>query len=103
MIEAAEEALGFAQGRTRSDLETDRMLTRALPQSITILGEAASRVSAQGRSAAPTIPWPAIVAMRNRLVHAYFDVDLDLLWSTVIDNLPTLVEHLRGMLAANGS
>lgn len=101
MIEAAQEALGFVDGRTRQDLASDRMLTRALLQSVTIVGEAASRVSTDARRLAPDVPWQAVIGMRNRLVHAYFDVDFDLLWSTVADRLPALVEQLQSLLQSD--
>lgn len=47
------------------------------------------------RALLPDVPWPGIVAMRHRLVHAYFDVDLDLVWATVTDDLPPLVALLE--------
>jgi uncharacterized protein with HEPN domain len=68
MIEAAESALGFVFGRSRGDLETDRMLLFALVRAIEIMGEAASRISAETRQATTEIPWPAVIG--NRLVHA---------------------------------
>lgn len=59
------------------------MLTFALVRAVEVVGEAASKVTPQGRSELPAIPWTSVVGMRNRLVHAYFDVDLDILWNTV--------------------
>ena len=63
-----------------------------------ILREAASRVSAEARDAHPGIPWRDMVAMRNRLIHAYFDVDMDIVWKTVQDTLPDVLEHLQLLL-----
>ena len=74
------------------------MLVLALVKSIKIIGEAGARVSEQGRDATPDVPWPEIVAMRNRLVHAYFDVNLDVVWETVRKDLPALVTALQGAL-----
>jgi len=98
MLDAAREALSFAQGRTRDDLDQDRQLTLALVKSIEIVGEAANRVATEIRSSHPTLPWRDIVAMRNRLIHAYFDVDLDRVWDTVMDDLPPLVAELERIL-----
>jgi len=75
MAEAAESALRFCQGRTRADVDTDDMLRFALTRAVKIVGEAANKVSIEARTQIPGIAWPAIVGMRNRLVHAYFDVD----------------------------
>jgi uncharacterized protein with HEPN domain len=61
---------------------------------IQIIGEAATKVSAAGRAEAPAIDWPVIVGMRNRLVHAYFDVDAEILWQTVVQGLPALLKQL---------
>jgi len=66
------------------------MLVFALVRAIEIVGEAASRISPETRLAISSIPWAKIVAMRNRLVHAYFDVDLDILWKTVAVEIPVL-------------
>ena len=88
----------FVAGRTRAELETDVMLRFALVHAVQIIGEAASKVSAEGRAALPDVAWPVIVGMRNRLVHAYFDVNLDILWSTVQHVLPGLVNTLKDAL-----
>jgi len=91
MVEAAESALGFIRGRDRADLDTDRMLVFALVRAIEIIGEAASRVSQEGRAEIPGIPWSRIVGMRNRLIHAYFEVDAEILWNTATEALPELI------------
>lgn len=95
MLDAANEATAFAANRGRKDLEKDRMLTLALVRSIEIIGEAGARVSEAGRREIPEIPWRDIVSMRNRLIHAYFDVDLDVVWSTVRNDLPPLISTLE--------
>jgi uncharacterized protein with HEPN domain len=95
MIDAAEAALRFASGRSRQDLDDDEMLTFALTRAVEIIGEAASRVSSEGRRATSEVPWNAVIGMRHRLVHAYFEVDRDILWSTVQEALPRLLAQLR--------
>ncbi len=95
MIEAAELALNFVAGRQREDLDSDPMLRLALTRAIEIIGEAASRVSEDGQAAASAVPWPRIVAMRNRLIHGYFDIDHDILWHTATENVPALLALLR--------
>ena len=98
MLDAAREALAFAQGRSRTDLDKDRMLVLALAKSIEIIGEASAKVSQEARSAVSGLPWPSIVGMRNRLIHAYFDIDLDRVWDTITDDLPPLVTELKQSL-----
>lgn len=98
MIEAAENAMGFVAGHTPAALEDDRKTLFAVIRCIEIIGEAAARVSESTRSAAPDIPWSAIVGMRNRLVHAYFDVDTELVWKTTHIELPALTGRLQTLL-----
>jgi uncharacterized protein with HEPN domain len=99
MIDAALEAISFTQDRSRQDLDHDRMLVLSLVKDVEIFGEAASKVSAEARQTHPTIPWREIVAMRNRLIHGYFDIDRDIVWKTVTQELPALVTALDRILA----
>lgn len=95
MADAIEAASSFVGGRRREELDSDRMLTFALVRAVEIIGEAASKLSAAGRTELPAVPWSSIVGMRNRLVHAYFDVDLDILWNTVTQALPPLRAQIQ--------
>jgi len=98
MLDAAREALLFAQGRTRQDLDHNRMLVLSLVKAIEIIGEAACQISDLARCEIPSIPWADIVGMRHRLVHAYFDINLDVLWETLISDLPPLIETLESFM-----
>ena len=100
MADAAEAALRFAQGRTRADLESDDMLVFALVRAAEVIGEAAARITPSGRSELPAVPWGQIVGMRNRLVHAYFDVDRTILWETVQQAIPDLLKQLRNWISS---
>jgi uncharacterized protein with HEPN domain len=99
MLAAAREAASFAEGRTIEDAAADRMLLLALVKELEILGEAASRISKEGRAAAPGIPWEKVTGMRNRLIHGYFDWDIEVIWSTLTSNLPDLIRELEKALA----
>ena len=98
MIDAAREAMSFAHSRARSDLETDRQLLLSLVKDIEIIGEAASQVTDPTRKELAAVPWTRIVAMRNRLVHAYFSINLDIVWKTVQEDLPSLIDLLERSL-----
>ncbi len=103
MIEAGQEAMRFAEHRKRKDLDQDRMLTLALMKAIEIIGEAASKISSEFREKHREIPWPAILGMRNKLVHAYFQIDLDIVWYTTIKELPPLIQCLAEMIESETS
>jgi len=74
------------------------MLTLSIVKSVELIGEAASRISKECRDTHPEIPWNDIVAMRNRLIHVYFDIDLDRVWDTVTDDLPPLISALEKII-----
>ena len=90
LADALKSAIRFAQGRQRSDLDTDEMLLFALVRAIEIAGEAGSQVTAETRAQVSDVPWSLIIGMRNRLVHAYFDINRDILWTTVTEAAPPL-------------
>ena len=95
MFDAAQKAISFVNNRTFQNLENDEMLALALVKLIEIVGEAASRVSKDYQVKHPEIPWSAMVGIRNRLVHAYFDINLKILWQTTQEDLPLLIEELN--------
>lgn len=90
----------FVHGRSRPDLDQDEMLRFALVRAMEIIGEASARVSAEVRNSEPYIPWREAVDIRNRLIHAYFDIDLDILWRTALDDIPALFKSLDTLLNA---
>lgn len=95
MVEYAEQALSHIDGATRATLDANPMLTDALVRCIEVVGEAAAQVSEQTRSRYPTIPWRAAVGMRHRLIHSYFEVDLDRVWKTATNELEPLIRAIR--------
>jgi uncharacterized protein with HEPN domain len=101
MIEAAEAMAQFMDGRSREDLDRDRILLFAVVRAVEVFGEAASRVSAEARDATPDVPWGAIVAMRNRLIHGYFETDPALVWVTATVEIPELVPRLRTLAGSS--
>src|SRR6516165_6066650 len=99
LFDALNSAINFARDRQRADLDADEMLLFALTRAIEIAGEAASQVTAETRTQLPDLPWGSIVGMRNRLVHAYFDINRDILWTTVTDAAPPLAAILAADVA----
>ena len=103
MLDAARKAVRVAEGRTRDDLEDEGdPLADGLVHLVSVIGEAANQVSGATQAELAAIPWPDIVGMRNRLIHAYFDIDLDILWATVQHSLPPLILSLESVLGDAG-
>jgi uncharacterized protein with HEPN domain len=99
MLDSAKEAVKFAAGNSRKDLDEDRKLLLAILKSIEIVGEAASKVTEACKAKNDNIPWKDIIGMRNRLSHGYFDVNLDIVWQTVKTDLPDLIKALDEILS----
>jgi uncharacterized protein with HEPN domain len=87
--------IDFIKGRNRDDLDNDQMLSLALVRLIEIIGEAANNISLYCQNNYPQIPWREMIGMRNRIVHAYFEVDLDVVWQVIIDDLPRLLRWIN--------
>jgi uncharacterized protein with HEPN domain len=98
MYDHAREAVQMAEGKTRADLDENRMLALALTHLLEIVGEAANRVPKEEGAKYPGIPWPQIIGLRNRLIHGYDAVDLDILWQIVTQDLPPLIATLAKLL-----
>ena len=99
MLDAAQEIRQFTDDKSKQDLAEDILLLRAVSMSIGILGEAASRVSAEYKDVHPDIEWQPIIGMRNFLIHAYFKIDIEIIWDTITENIAPLITQLEVLLA----
>ena len=99
MLDYARQARVMVLDRERPDLDSDLMLQLALTRLVEIIGEAATRVSGPTSDKYPQIPWSHIVGMRNRLIHGYDVIDLNLLWDTVKIDLPPLISAREEILS----
>ena len=94
MLEHAQEAVELIRGRSRGDLDSDRLLGLALVRLLEIIGEVAARVPSEEQVRRPGVPWPQIVGLRNRLIHGYDSIDYDIVWQIVTTDLPLLASEL---------
>jgi uncharacterized protein with HEPN domain len=95
MLEAARKIQTFSNGRTKQDLEAEELLALGLVRLLEIIGEAAVRVTDNTRKDNVAVPWGQVIGMRNRLIHGYDVIDLDILWRTITDDVPALVRALE--------
>ena len=95
MIDAAREALDLAAGKTKEEFDSDRTLRLALTHLLQIVGEAARSISPGFRQAHPGIPWKDITGMRHKVVRDYMQVDEEVVWDTLREELGPLVEALE--------
>jgi len=99
IIDASEEALSFVDNVKREKFFKNRMLILSVIKEIEISGEAASKISEETKTKYSNVPWKDIVGMRNRLIHSYFDVNIELVWNTIKNNLNPLISSLKEILA----
>lgn len=95
MLEASQKAILFTEGKKRDTFYKDAVLYLALIRLLEIIGEAAVKITEETRSKYPEIPWQEIISMRNRLIHGYFDVNPDIVWQTIKQELPFLIQQLK--------
>ena len=99
MITHAREARALASGRSRADLDTDRNFAMLLTHLMEIFGEAAARIPEQFRDNHPEFEWQEAVDFRNVLIHQFDDIDYNVLWQAVLDELPPLIRQLEAIIA----
>ncbi len=98
ILHAAEEALDFVQGMDFSNFSSDRKTNLAVVRTLEVIGEAARHIPLRIRRRHPQVSWQDMVGMRNKLIHQYYGVDMEVLWRTVQEDLPPLVVQIRRML-----
>lgn len=99
MLDSTDAILLFVKGKRRASLDNNRLLTSGIIRELEILGEAAGQVSEKTKGQFPSVPWKQLIGMRNRLIHAYFDVDHDVIWKTVKDYLPNFRKELEDLIS----
>lgn len=100
MLDSTNAILGFIKEKNRESLDSDRLLLSGIIRELEILGEAAGQISQETKDQFPDLPWKQVIGMRNRLIHAYFDVDHDVVWKTVNNSLPPLANQLEKIISS---
>ena len=100
MLLAARKIQRYSSGLTRKTLLEHEMASSAIIREFQVMGEAARIISDPFKGEHDNIPWKVIAGLRNRVIHEYFRVDLDLLWQTIADDLPPLIAQLEAIVSA---
>jgi uncharacterized protein with HEPN domain len=96
--DACQQIQVFLEGKTKENFEADNQLQLAITRLVEIVGEASSKITKEFQAQHPEIPWVLIISMRNRLVHAYFEIDFDVLWDTATVSIPVLLKQIETLL-----
>jgi len=100
MVEAADSIAFHIESRSREQFESDRTVRAAVLHELTVIGEAAARLTEEFRNRHPAVPWAKIVAFRNLVVHEYFGLDWTIVWNTATTLVPGLREQVADVLTA---
>lgn len=100
IVEAAQHIAEFIDGVDFRAFQESELIRSAVVQKLSIIGEAAARVSAELKNRQPQVPWPQIIAFRNILIHAYFGIDWEVVWLAAMNRCPVLRAQVALMLAA---
>lgn len=103
MLEAAQQACGYIEGMSKEDFLADKRTQQAVILNLVIIGEAATKLLQNHGSFLdkyPDVPWRNMQGMRNRVAHGYFDINLDVVWETVLTALPELLKRLPAIRKA---
>ena len=101
MLESAKLATRYVAECSKTDFLSEMQLQDAVIRRLGIVGEASRRISETTRQTFPTVPWSEISGMRNRLIHEYDDLDLDIVWETIKNSLPLLIEELERIVPSD--
>jgi uncharacterized protein with HEPN domain len=102
MLQAAMKAREYVQNLSEAEFMASSRDQDAVVRQLTVLGEAAKRVSADFRNEHPEIPWKKISGLRDVIVHDYFHVNLEKVWRIVTEELPSLIATLKSIVPPEG-
>ncbi len=103
ILDSARKIRTYIEGAARDEFLCDTRLQDSVVRRLEIIGEAAGRVSTEFRQKHPDIPWAAIRGMRNRMVHRYDDIDMDIVWETVQRDIPHLIQMIEAVVSSASS
>ena len=101
ILGAARKAIEFVAETNSENLADDDKTEYAVIRALEIVGEAARRVSQSFREEHPNVPWSEMAGMRDKLIHDYFGVDLDVVLKTVREDLPPLISSIQAIIASD--
>jgi len=90
----------FISGMGQDAFLSDRKTINAVVRSLEIMGEATKKIPESMKKAQPDVPWKRMAGMRDKLIHEYSGVDLEVLWKTVTEDLPPLRSSIQKLIAA---
>lgn len=98
ILESCKKIVSYTKGKTEREFASDSKTIDAVIRNIEIIGEAASKISKKERERIQQIPWKEVVAMRNKVIHEYFEVNVPIIWETIRVDIPILKKNIQNTL-----
>ena len=98
IVEATDRIASYIEGATRDEFEADQMRIDAVIRNLGIIGEAVKNIPDSIRERYPSVAWHNIAGLRNRVIHVYFNVDMDIIWDVVQSKLPPLRTQIQQLI-----
>ncbi len=99
MLDSIQKIRRYTYGLSQETFQENDLVVDAVVRNLEVIGEAARQIPEAVRERYPAIPWRRVIGLRHVVVHAYFDVDLEIVWKIVAEQLPVLEQHLLRMRA----
>ena len=96
--DSIEKIRSYTEGLSEEDFQASTLVQDAVVRQLEIIGEATKRVSGEIKQEYPEVPWKDMAGMRDVLIHDYINVEIDIVWKTVVDYLPSLLERINGII-----
>lgn len=103
IVQEARKALAFVEGMDYETFQRDDKTAYAVVRALEIVGEATKRIPPETRDRFPEIPWRSMAGIRDKLIHDYVSVNLEVVWNTVMEDLPPLIPRIQRVLDTMGS
>ncbi|MCK4644563.1 DUF86 domain-containing protein [bacterium] len=98
ILESINDISEFTKEMSLEEFKKDKKTINAVVRSLEIIGESSNKIPIEIRKEYPELPWGKVIGMRNKLIHEYFGIDLEILWSTIKKNIPPLKNIIQKML-----
>jgi Uncharacterized conserved protein len=99
ILESSRAALEYTRGKTWDEFSKDAMLQDAVVRRLEIIDEASGRISSEMQKKYPHLPWQAMKGTRNKIIHEYDSIELDIIWDIIQQDLPSLVTELEKIIS----
>jgi len=98
IVDSIRDIESFIKGMTFEEFKADRKTINAVVRSVEVIGEASKKMPTSVTTRYPGIPWKRMAGMRDKLIHEYFGIDLEILWKVATEDIKSIRPHMKRIL-----